>query len=61
MGHCACYIAYIRMQLLLCQGIDLLLFDNKKYIYILSSSNQCNQSIIIVLNSLLIILPERAP
>ena len=27
----------------------------------LSSSNQCNQSIIIVLNSLLIVLPERAP
>jgi sugar lactone lactonase YvrE len=28
---------------------------------ILASSNQCNQSIIIVLNSLLIVLPERAP
>jgi hypothetical protein len=27
----------------------------------LSSSNQCNQSIIIVLNTLLIVLPERAP
>ena len=27
----------------------------------LSSSNQCNQSIIIVLNPLLIVLPERAP
>ena len=27
----------------------------------LSSSNQCNQSIIIVLNALLIVLPERAP
>jgi hypothetical protein len=61
MGHCACYIAYIRMQLLLCQGIDLLLFDKNIYIYILSSSNQCNQSIIIVLNSLLIVVPERAP
>jgi hypothetical protein len=31
------------------------------FIKMLSSSNQCNQSIIIVLNSLLIVLPERAP
>ena len=27
----------------------------------LSSSNQCNQSIIVVFNSLLIVLPEKAP
>jgi hypothetical protein len=37
-------------------NFDLLLFHK-----ILSSSNQCNQSIIIVLNSLLIVLPEMAP
>jgi hypothetical protein len=56
MGHCACYIAYIRMQLLLYMSMVWLNID-----LFVSSSNQCNQSIIIVLNSLLIVLPERAP
>jgi hypothetical protein len=35
--------------------------DVTKLFKMLSSSNQCNQSIIIVLNPLLIVLPERAP
>jgi hypothetical protein len=49
-----CYIACIRMQLLLCQWYDEILI----YLFhkMLLSFNQCNQSIIVVLNSLLIVL-----
>ena len=51
-----CECLFLRLQGRSCYSILICLFHK-----MLSSSNQCNQSIIIVLNALFIVLPERAP